>query len=64
MKVTCSHNIIDSVQNAGGIVMYQPDGVGTVTTYEHDWLVSGRHGGDTDAVLDVLFAKLCKEHKA
>lgn len=64
MKVTCSHNIIDSVQNAGGVVMYQPDGVGTVTTYEHDWLVSGRHGGDTDAVLDVLFAKLCKEHKA
>lgn len=63
MKVTCAHNIIDSVRNAGGVVMYQPDGVGTLSTYEHDWLVSARHGGDTDELLDLIFAKLRKERR-
>lgn len=58
MKVTCSHNIIDSVKNAGGVVMYNADGVGTVPTFEDDWLLTGSHGGETEALLDVLFAKL------
>ena len=64
MKVTCSHNIVDSVRNAGGIVMYQEDGSGTLVTYEDDWLISGRWGSDTDALLDIVFAKLRKDAKA
>ena len=48
----------------GGIVMYQEDGSGTLVTYEDDWLISGRWGSDTDALLDIVFAKLRKDAKA
>jgi putative intracellular protease/amidase len=59
-KVTCAHNIIDHVISAGGIVVYNADGVGTVPIYEDDWLLSCNHGGKVDMYLNTLFAKLGK----
>ena len=63
MKVTCAHNIIDDVKNAGGLVQYNPDGVGTVNTFVDDWLLTGKHPGVIDEFLDVLFAYLNRKKK-
>lgn len=62
MKVTCAHNIVDDVTNAGGTVMYNPNGVDTLVVYEDDWLVSGKSGKHTEQTVDCLIRKLNKEH--
>ena len=61
-KVTCAHNIIDHVVNAGGIVVYDSDqdGVGTVPIYDDDWLLSCNAGKEVGRYLDFIFAKLRK----
>jgi len=50
-KVTCSHNIVYDVINAGGDVQYGEDG--TVNTCVDDKLVTGKHPGFTQEFLDV-----------
>jgi len=45
-KVTCAHNIICDVENAGGIVVYGDEG--TVNTYVDGDLISGKHPGFVD----------------
>lgn len=59
-KVTCAHNIIDHVINAGGVVVYNSDGIGTVPIHEDDWLLSCNAGKEVGRYLDFIFAKLRK----
>jgi putative intracellular protease/amidase len=46
-QVTCAHNIISDVQNAGGIVMFEEKDStkGTQITYRDGKLVTGKHPG-------------------
>ena len=46
-KVTCAHNIIYDVQNAGGIVMFEEEDPtkGTQITYRDGKLLTGKHPG-------------------
>lgn len=46
-KVTCAHNIISDVQNAGGIVMFEEEEPtkGTRITYRDGKLLTGKHPG-------------------
>ncbi|MDZ8104960.1 MAG: DJ-1/PfpI family protein [Nostoc sp. DedQUE12a] len=55
-KVTCIHNIIDDVRNAGGIVMYE--GGQTLSTCVDGGLISARHPGLTDEFLTVFLKEL------
>ena len=59
-KVTCAHNIVDHVTNAGGVVMYNRDGADTRPMYEDDWLLSCKHPNEMEMFLNALFAKLSK----
>ena len=62
LKVTCSLNIIDYVINAGGTVMYQPSGIGTLEVFEYEWMVSGKTSSEMEQTVDCLIHKLNKEH--
>lgn len=53
-KVTCAHNIIADVENAGGIVVF--DGNETAVTYVDGNLITGRHPGVTEEFM-ALFLK-------
>jgi protease I len=57
-KVTCAHNIMCDVQNAGGHVVME--GASAVDTYVDGNLISGRHPGVVDPFLDVFLAELQK----
>lgn len=48
-RVTCAHNIISDVQNAGGIPVF--DGEQLADTYVDGNLVTGRHPGVVDAFM-------------
>lgn len=61
-RVTCVHNIIDDVKNAGGIIMYE-DGQ-TRSTYIDSNLISARHPGAIDEFLTVFLDELEKKDKA
>lgn len=61
MKVTCSHNIVDDVENAGATVVYGGADGGTIETYEDGWLVTGKQGGYIAETTDVLINKLNRE---
>ena len=62
LEVTCSHNILDDVRNAGGTVMYNTDGIGTLNVYEYEWMVSGKTSDNMEETVDCLINKLNKEH--
>ena len=62
LKVTCSHNILDDVLNAGATVMYQPDGLGTRNVFEYEWMVSGKTSANMEETVDCLIRKLNREH--
>lgn len=55
-KVTCAHNIMCDVQNAGGTVVM--DGPQAVDTYVDGGLISGRHPGVVDQFMDVFLSEL------
>jgi protease I len=57
-KVTCAHNIICDVENAGGIVVY--DGDETAQLVVDGNLVSGKHPG----MVDVFMERFVKEMDA
>lgn len=57
-KVTCAHNIICDVENAGGVVIY--DGEETAETYVDRNLISGRHPGVVEAFMQVFLQQLKK----
>jgi protease I len=55
-KVTCAHNIICDVENAGADVQYGDDGtVGTVVDGD---LITGKHPAFTDEMLDLFVAEI------
>lgn len=62
LEVTCSHNIIDDVINAGGTVIYQPSGVGTINVHEHEWLVSGKSNDNVEETIDCFIRKINKQN--
>ena len=57
-KVTCAHNIVDHVINAGAEVAFGPNGVDTIPIWEDDWLLSANHGNEISNFLDFIFKKL------
>ena len=59
-KVTCAHNVVDHVNNAGGEVVHNTNGIGTVPIYEDGWLLSCNHVDEVENFLDFIFKKLAK----
>lgn len=59
-KVTCAHNIIDHVRNAGGEVAYSNDGVDTIPICEDKWLLSCNHVNEVENFLVFIFKKIAK----
>lgn len=57
-KVTCAHNIICDVENAGGDVIYENDV--TVDLVIDGNLITGKHPGVVDQFLDVFLAEIEK----
>ncbi|MDD5198499.1 MAG: DJ-1/PfpI family protein [Terrimicrobiaceae bacterium] len=55
-KVTCAHNILCDVENAGGECVYGPEGLADVVVDGN--LVSGKHPGVTAKFLDAFLAEL------
>ena len=61
-KVTCAHNIICDVENAGGIVMYEDDE--TLATYIDGNLISSQHPGVVEEFLNAFLEELEKKDKS
>ncbi len=55
-KVTCAHNIICDVENAGGTVIYE-DGE-TAATYVDRNLISGRHPGVVEEFMQLFLKEI------
>lgn len=58
-EVTCAHNIICDVENAGGIIIY--DGDETVATHVNGNLISGKHPGVIEEFMQVFLAEVNKK---
>jgi putative intracellular protease/amidase len=58
-KVTCAHNLIYDVQNAGGIVMF--DGDGTKTLHIDSNLITGKHPDAVDEFMSVFLEAINKQ---
>lgn len=55
-KVTCAHNIITDVENAGGVIIYE-DGE-TVATCVDENLISARHPGVVEEFMQVFLSEI------
>jgi putative intracellular protease/amidase len=55
-KVTCAHNLISDVSNAGGVLIY--DGNKLADTHIDGKLVSGRHPGVVEEFMNVFVKEL------
>ena len=60
-KVTCAHNIICDVENAGGIIIYE--GAETATTYIDGSLISGKHPGVIEEFMAVFLEEVNKSDR-
>lgn len=58
-RVTCAHNLIQDVQNAGGIVIF--DSNGTKTLHIDGNLITGKHPDAVDEFLIVFLAEIRKQ---
>lgn len=58
-KVTCAHNLIYDVQNAGAEVIFKAEGE-TVDTYVDGDFITGKHPGVVDAFMRVYLEELEK----
>lgn len=58
-KVTCAHNILCDVENAGGTIMYENGE--TVATYIDGSLITGRHPGVVEEFMQVFLEELDKK---
>lgn len=56
-KVTCAHNVICDVENAGGIVQYSETGETAETCVDGN-LITGRHPGVSEAFMKVLLSQI------
>lgn len=57
-QVTCAHNLICDVQNAGGIVMF--DGDRTKIMYIDGGLITGKHPDSVDEFMNVFLEEIQK----
>ncbi|MGK7945209.1 MAG: DJ-1/PfpI family protein [Microcystaceae cyanobacterium] len=55
-KVTCAHNILCDVENAGGVVIYENEE--TAATYVDGGLVTGRHPGVLEEFLQLFLDEI------
>ncbi len=60
-KVTCAHNIICDVENAGGIVIYE--GRETAATYTDGSLITGRHPGVVEEFMELFLDEINKKNR-
>lgn len=60
-KVTCAHNIICDVENAGGEVVYDQDVTAELVVDKN--LISGKHPGVVDKFMEVFVAEIEKQEK-
>lgn len=60
-KLTCAHNIICDVENAGGTVVY--DGDETVATYIDGNLITGKHPGVVEEFMQVFLEEIEKKEQ-
>lgn len=58
-KVTCAHNIMGDVENAGGILIY--DGDQLIDTCVDGNLITARHPGVVEAFMQVFLAEIEKK---
>ena len=58
-KVTCAHNIICDVENAGGIIIYEEEE--TAATYIDGSLITGRHPGVVEEFMQVFLEEVNKK---
>ncbi len=61
-KVTCAHNIICDVENAGGIIIY--NGNETANTYVDGSLITGKHPGVVEEFMQVFLDAINNTNKA
>lgn len=57
--VTCAHNLISDVQNAGGVVMF--DDNGTKMLHVHGNLITGKHPESVDEFMSVFLEEIYKQ---
>ena len=57
-KVTCSHNIMGDVENAGGTLVFYDDQL--IDTYVDGNLITGRHPGVVEAFMKTLLEEIEK----
>ena len=57
-KVTCAHNIMGDVENAGGTLVYYDDQL--IDTYVDGNLITGRHSGVVEAFMKTLLEEIEK----
>ena len=60
-EVTCAHNIICDVENAGGIIIYK--GEETAATHIDGSLITGKHPGVVEEFMQVFLEEVNKNHK-
>ena len=60
-KVTCAHNIICDVENAGGIVIYE--GQETAATYVDGGLITGRHPGVVEEFMQLFLDEINNKNR-
>lgn len=60
-KVTCAHNIICDVENAGGVVIF--DGDVTADLVIDDNMISGKHPGITDKFMEAFVQEIQKQEQ-
>jgi putative intracellular protease/amidase len=58
-KVTCAHNIMGDVENAGGILVFNGDQL--IDTYVDGNLISGRHPGVVEEFMPLFLAEIEKK---
>lgn len=61
-KVTCSHNIMHDVQNAGAVLVYDKHRQTLATTHVDGNLVTGRHPYVVEAFMDAFYDRLVAKH--
>ena len=60
-EVTCAHNIICDVENAGGIIIYK--GEETAATHIDGSLITGKHPGVVEEFMQVFLEEVNKNYK-
>ena len=60
-KVTCAHNIVCDVENAGGIVIYE--GPETAATYTDGSLITGRHPGVVEEFMQLFLDEMNQKNR-